>query len=141
MNAGKVEWLVILDSNPVYATPADLKFESALAKVKNIVHLGSHVNETAQLAHWHINSAHYLESWSDARAYDGTVSIVQPMIDPLYGGHTAHEVVQAMLDNPDLSAYEAVRETWRQDARDRAISSSTGVRRCTTATSRIRPST
>ena len=114
MNADKVEWLVILDSNPVYATPADLKFESALAKVKNIVHLGSHVNETAQLAHWHINSAHYLESWSDARAYDGTVSIVQPMIDPLYGGHSAHEIVQAMLDNPDLSAYEAVRETWRQ---------------------------
>ena len=114
MNAGKVEWLVILDSNPVYATPADLRFESALGKVKTIVHLGSHVNETAQLAHWHINSAHYLESWSDARAYDGTVSIVQPMIDPLYGGHTAHELVQSMLDNPDLSPYEAVRETWRQ---------------------------
>jgi len=114
MNAGKVEWLVILDSNPVYSTPADLKFESALSKVKTIVHLGSHVDETAQLSHWHINSAHYLESWSDARAYDGIVSIVQPMIDPLYGGHTAHEVVQAMLDNPDLSGYDAVRENWRQ---------------------------
>jgi MoCo/4Fe-4S cofactor protein with predicted Tat translocation signal len=114
MNAGKVDWLVILDSNPVYATPADLKFESSLAQVKTIVHLGSHVDETAQLAHWHLNSAHYLESWSDARAYDGTVSIVQPMIAPLYGGHTAHEVVQAMLDNPDLAAYDAVRENWKQ---------------------------
>ncbi|HMD20818.1 MAG TPA: TAT-variant-translocated molybdopterin oxidoreductase, partial [Alloacidobacterium sp.] len=114
MNAGKVDWLVILDSNPVYTTPADLKFESALSNVKTIVHLGSHVDETAQLSHWHLNSAHYLESWSDARAYDGTVSIVQPMIDPLYGGHTAHEVVQALLDNPDLSGYDAVRENWRQ---------------------------
>jgi molybdopterin-containing oxidoreductase family iron-sulfur binding subunit len=114
MNAGKVDWLVILDSNPVYSTPADLKFDAALEKVKTIVHLGSHVNETAQFAHWHINSAHYLESWSDARAYDGTVTIVQPMIDPLYGGHTAHEVVQAMLDNPDLGGYGAVRENWRQ---------------------------
>ncbi|HYK37572.1 4Fe-4S dicluster domain-containing protein, partial [Alloacidobacterium sp.] len=114
MNAGKVDWLVILDSNPVYATPADLKFEEALGKVKTIVHLGSHVNETTPHAHWHINSAHYLESWSDARAYDGTVSIVQPMIEPLYGGHTAHEIVQAMLDNPDMSAYDAVRENWRQ---------------------------
>jgi len=114
MNAGKVDWLVILDSNPVYSTPADLKFESALAKVKTIVHLGSHVDETAQIAHWHINNAHYLEYWSDARAYDGTVSIVQPMIDPLYGGHTAHEIVQAILDNPDLSPYDAVRENWRQ---------------------------
>jgi len=114
MNAGKVDWLVILDSNPVYSTPADLKFESALGKVTTIVHLGSHVDETAQLAHWHINSAHYLESWSDARSYDGTVSIVQPMIEPLYRGHTAHEIVQAMLDNPDLSGYDAVRENWRQ---------------------------
>jgi MoCo/4Fe-4S cofactor protein with predicted Tat translocation signal len=114
MNAGKVEWLVILDSNPVYAAPADLKFESALSKVKTIAHLGSHVDETAQLAHWHVNSAHYLESWSDARAYDGTVSVVQPMIEPLYGGHTAHEIVQAMLENPDLSGYDAVRENWRQ---------------------------
>ena len=114
IHAGKVEWLVILDSNPSYSTPADLKFEEALGKVKTIVHLGSHVNETAQQAHWHINSVHYLESWSDARSYDGTVSIVQPMIDPLYGGHTAHEIVQAMLDNPDLSPYEAVRENWRQ---------------------------
>ena len=114
MNGGKVEWLVILDANPVYSAPADLKFESALSKVKTVVHLGSHVDETAQLAQWHINSANYLESWSDARSYDGTVSIVQPMIAPLYGGHTAHEMVQAMLDNPDLSAYEAVRENWKQ---------------------------
>ncbi|WP_081823582.1 TAT-variant-translocated molybdopterin oxidoreductase [Pseudacidobacterium ailaaui] len=113
LNAGKVEWLVILDANPVYTAPADLKFEEAITRAGTIVHLGSHVNETAVLAHWHINSAHYLESWSDARAYDGTVSIVQPLIDPLYGGHTAHEIVQAMLDNPDLSPYDAVRENWR----------------------------
>jgi len=73
------------------------------------VHLSSHADETAPLAHWHINNQHYLESWSDARAYDGTVSIVQPMIDPLYGGHSAHEIFQALLDNPDVSAYEAVR--------------------------------
>ena len=114
MNAGKVEWLVVLNANPVYAAPGDLKFDEAAAKVKTLVHLGSHVDETAQLAHWHLNGAHYLESWSDARAYDGTVSIVQPMIDPLYGGHTAHEIVQAMLDNPDVSAYDAVRDTWKQ---------------------------
>src|SRR5579884_342090 len=113
LNAGKVDWLVILNANPVYTAPADLKFEEALGKAGTIVHLDSHVNETATLAHWHINSAHYLESWSDARAYDGTVSIVQPLIEPLYGGHTAHEIIQAMLDNPDLSAYDAVRENWR----------------------------
>jgi MoCo/4Fe-4S cofactor protein with predicted Tat translocation signal len=112
MNAGKVDWLVILNANPVYATPADLDFESALNKVGTIVHLGSHLDETGELAHWHINNAHYLEMWSDARAYDGTVSIVQPMIDPLYGGHNAHEIVQSMLDNPDVSAYDAVRATW-----------------------------
>jgi MoCo/4Fe-4S cofactor protein with predicted Tat translocation signal len=112
MNAGKVDWLVILNVNPYYSAPADLDFADAFNKVGTVVHLGSHRDETGIQAHWHINGTHYLESWTDARAYDGTVSIVQPMIDPLYGGHSAHEIVQSLLDNPDISAYEAVRSSW-----------------------------
>jgi molybdopterin-containing oxidoreductase family iron-sulfur binding subunit len=113
MNAGKVDWLVILNSNPIYSAPADLEFATAFDKVNIVAHLGSHLNETGQISHWHIPSAHYLESWSDARAYDGTVSIVQPLIDPLYGGRSAHDVFQSLLNEPMLSAYEAVRETWK----------------------------
>ena len=100
LNAGKVDWLVILNANPIYTAPADLEFASAFEKAKTVAHLGSHVDETGQNAQWHIPAAHYLESWSDARAYDGTVSIVQPMIDPLYGGKTAHDVLQVLLDEP-----------------------------------------
>jgi MoCo/4Fe-4S cofactor protein with predicted Tat translocation signal len=114
MNAGKVEWLVILNANPVYSAPVDLDFEAALGKVKTIAHLGSHRDETGRAAEWHIPAAHYLESWSDARAYDGTLTVIQPMIDPLYGGRTAHDIFQSLLDNPDTSAYEAVRDTWKQ---------------------------
>ncbi len=62
----------------------------------------------ASISTWHINKAHYLESWSDARAYDGTISIIQPMIDPMYGGKSAHDVLQTLLDNPQASAYDAV---------------------------------
>jgi molybdopterin-containing oxidoreductase family iron-sulfur binding subunit len=113
LNAGKVDWLVILNANPVYNAPADLNFAAAFEKAKMTAHLGSHVDETGQNAQWHIPAAHFLESWSDARAYDGTVSIVQPMIDPLYGGKTAHHFFQALLDEPGLSPYEAVRETWK----------------------------
>ena len=113
LNAGKVEWLVILNSNPIYSSPADLDFPSAFNKAKVVAHLGMHADETGQIAHWHIPAAHALEFWSDARAYDGTVSIVQPLIEPLYGGHTAHEVFQALLTEPLLSSYEAVRETWK----------------------------
>jgi len=113
LNAGKVDWLVILNANPIYSSPADLDFAGAFDKAKTVAHLGSHVDETGQISHWHIPAAHFLESWSDARAYDGTVSIVQPMIDPLYGGKTAHDVFQVLLNEPGLSAYEAVRETWK----------------------------
>ena len=108
MNAGKVQWLVLLGANPIYAAPADLEFAAAFAKVPNTVHLGSHVDETGSASMWHINKSHYLESWSDARAYDGTISIVQPMIAPMYGGHSAHDVLQSLLDNPQASAYDAV---------------------------------
>ncbi|WP_229741062.1 TAT-variant-translocated molybdopterin oxidoreductase [Silvibacterium dinghuense] len=116
MNAGKVEWLVILNANPVYSAPADLEFENALGRVKASAHLGLHRDETGLATDWHINGTHYLESWSDARAYDGTASIVQPLISPLYGGHSAHEVVQSLLDDPDTSAYDAVRANWAAQA-------------------------
>ena len=113
MNAGKVDWLIVLNANPMYTAPADLGFAAAFNKVETVAHLGMHLDETGQISHWHIPAAHYLESWSDARSYDGTVSIVQPLIDPLYGGRTAHDVFQALLNDPMLSAYEAVRTTWK----------------------------
>jgi molybdopterin-containing oxidoreductase family iron-sulfur binding subunit len=113
LNAGRVDWLIILNANPIYDAPADLDFADAFNKANVVAHLGSHYDETGHQAHWHIPAAHYLESWSDARAYDGTVSIVQPMIDPLYGGRTAHHVFQALLNDPMVSPYDAVRETWK----------------------------
>jgi MoCo/4Fe-4S cofactor protein with predicted Tat translocation signal len=108
INAAKVEWLVMLGVNPLYSAPMDLEFRAAFDKVPVTVHLGLHNDETGALSTWHINKAHYLESWSDARAHDGTISIIQPMIDPMYGGKSAHEVVQALLPTPEDSAYDAV---------------------------------
>ena len=107
MNAGKVQWLVMLGVNPLYDAPADLPFTAGFNRVPNTVHLGSHLDETGFYSTWHINKSHYLESWSDARAYDGTISIIQPMIEPLYGGKSAHDILQALLD-PSVSAYDAV---------------------------------
>ena len=108
MNAGKVQWLVMLGTNPMYTAPADLEFASAFAKVPTTVHLGMMADETGKLSTWHINQAHYLETWSDARTYDGTLTIIQPMISPLYDGRTAHDVLQGLLENPQASAYDAV---------------------------------
>jgi MoCo/4Fe-4S cofactor protein with predicted Tat translocation signal len=108
MNAGKVQWLVMLGTNPMYSAPVDLEFAAAFEKVPNTVHLGSHVDETGAVSVWHINKAHYLESWSDARAYDGTISILQPMIAPMYGGHSAHDVLGSLLDTTQATAYDAV---------------------------------
>ncbi len=113
IRAGKVDWLLILNANPVYTAPVDLHFEDAIANVKMTAHLGSHLNETGVATEWHINGAHYLESWSDTRAYDGTATVVQPMIEPLYGGKSVHDVIQSMLDDPDTSPYDAVRKTWQ----------------------------
>jgi molybdopterin-containing oxidoreductase family iron-sulfur binding subunit len=108
MNAGKVQWLVVMGVNPVYSAPADLNFTDAYNKIPVTAHLGTHLDETGAISTWHINKAHYLESWSDARAYDGTISIIQPMIDPMYGGKSAHDVFQTLLADPQASAYDAV---------------------------------
>ena len=108
MNSGKVKFLVILGVNPIYSAPADFDFADALSKVPVAAHLGTHLDETGSITTWHLNKAHYLESWTDARAYDGTITIVQPMIAPLYDGLSAHDVFQGLLDNPQASAYDAV---------------------------------
>lgn len=108
MKAGKVQWLVVLGVNPVYSAPSDLHFADAYQNIPTTVHLGSHLDETGAVSNWHINSAHYLESWSDARAYDGTLSIIQPMIAPLYDGKSSHDVFQSLLANPQASAFDVV---------------------------------
>ncbi len=120
MEARQVQVLVILGCNPVYNAPADIPFTKYLSQVPRRFHLGLHPDETAFLCHWHIPEAHYLESWGDARAHDGTPCIIQPLIAPLYGGRSIHEMIEAMFpDRPDrpyyragLSAYELVRRYW-----------------------------
>lgn len=113
LNGGKVELLVIAGANPVYTAPSDLKFGEALKKAALRVHLGSHNDETAELCHWHIPQSHYLEDWGDARAFDGTVSITQPLIKPMYESKSLYELLAAMLGQPTKTSQEVVREYWR----------------------------
>ena len=98
LNAGKVDLLLILGANPIYDAPADFNFADAITKAKLRVHSGLYADETAELCQWHAPGTHYLESWSDTRAYDGTVGIVQPLIAPLYDGHSAHELIALARD-------------------------------------------
>ena len=116
MRNGKVDMLVILGGNPAYDAPADLGFADAL-KSTNIpirIHHGLYQDETAELCQWHVNEAHYLEAWSDGRAYDGTVSIVQPLIAPLYDGKSAHEILSVLLVQPGISGHDAVQAYWKK---------------------------
>jgi Fe-S-cluster-containing dehydrogenase component len=117
MRAGKVDVLMIVGGNPVYSTPTDVGFGDALGKVPLRAHLSLHNDETSALCHWHVPEAHFLESWSDARAFDGTASIVQPLIAPLYAGRTAHEFLAATSTKPEQSPYDIVREYWKTQSR------------------------
>jgi molybdopterin-containing oxidoreductase family iron-sulfur binding subunit len=113
MAAGRVELLLILGGNPVYTAPVDVDVAAALAHVPLSVRLGLYVDETSALCHWHIPEAHELESWGDARAYDGTVSLLQPLIAPLYNGKSAYELLAVLLGQSEQSGRDIVREYWR----------------------------
>src|SRR5205814_2261312 len=97
MAAGKVDTLVLLGTNPVYAAPAELDFAGALRHVPQSICLSLYADETAMASTWHIPAAHEYEAWGDARAFDGTVTIQQPQIRPLYGGRSAHQLLAVML--------------------------------------------
>jgi Fe-S-cluster-containing hydrogenase components 1 len=114
MNAGQVDLLFILGGNPVFNAPADLDFAAALKKVRLKVRHGLYEDETSLLCDWHLPAAHPLESWSDARAFDGTASIVQPLIAPLYDGRTEHELLAEIQDQP-RPALDIIRDYWRQN--------------------------
>jgi molybdopterin-containing oxidoreductase family iron-sulfur binding subunit len=115
MNAGKVDLLIVLGGNPVYDAPADLSFADALKnKVPLRVHHGLYQNETAELCQWHVPATHELESWGDARAYDGTVSIIQPLIAPLYNGKSALEFVALLSGQADATGYDLTRAYWQK---------------------------
>jgi MoCo/4Fe-4S cofactor protein with predicted Tat translocation signal len=116
IRGGKVDVLLILGGNPAYDAPAELEFASALKSnaVSLKVFLGSHRNETAEFCQWHVPEAHYLESWSDARAYDGTVSIIQPLIEPLYGGKSAHEIIAILAGQSGITGHDLVQTYWQK---------------------------
>ncbi len=114
MRAGRVDTLFVLGTNPVYTAPVDLEFARALAAVDLTVHHGLYADETAERCTWHLPEAHPLESWGDAPAPDGSVSLMQPLIAPLYGGRTALEVVAMLGGGPETAGRDLVRAYWRE---------------------------
>jgi MoCo/4Fe-4S cofactor protein with predicted Tat translocation signal len=112
LDHGIAQVVLILGGNPVFTAPADLRFAEKLARAQLAVYLGPDANETSELCHWNVPEAHALESWGDARAYDGTVSIIQPLIAPLYAGRTAAELLAVLTDRADRTPHAIVQEYW-----------------------------
>src|SRR5262249_9622468 len=94
----RVDTLLVLGGNPAYTAPGDLGFDAALGRAQTSIHLSLYDDETSQRCTWHLNAAHYLESWGDARGWDGTVSIVQPLIAPIWGGRSSIELLSLLVD-------------------------------------------
>jgi MoCo/4Fe-4S cofactor protein with predicted Tat translocation signal len=111
LNAGDVETLVIVGGNPVYDAPVDLEFGAAMAKAPVSIHLSMETNETARASRWSLPRAHYLEAWGDAASWDGTIGLAQPLIEPLYEGRSAIEIVAQIIDGRRTPGYDLVRET------------------------------
>lgn len=110
--AGRVQTLIVLDANPVFTAPADFDFAANFARASTTIHLGLEADETGSAATWHLPQAHYLESWGDLRTWDGTVSIQQPLIHPLYDGRTPAELLALVSGYKDQRAYDIVRNYW-----------------------------
>ncbi|WP_205678701.1 TAT-variant-translocated molybdopterin oxidoreductase [Aquisphaera insulae] len=113
---GKVDTLLILGANPMYDAPADLEFAAVMTdtNVPTRIHLGLYDDETAAVCHWHLPESHPLEAWGDLVAFDGTATIQQPLIAPLYQGHSAIEVLAILLGQPGRPGQDIVKSTWRE---------------------------
>ncbi len=114
INSGQVNLLFILGGNPAYDAPGELEFAKAMDHVERVIHVGQYVDETARRSEWHIPLSHDLEAWSDARAADGTASIVQPLIEPLYFSRSLHQMLAMLMDEPSDDGHAIVQNYWRQ---------------------------
>jgi molybdopterin-containing oxidoreductase family iron-sulfur binding subunit len=114
MNAGQVATLLIIGGNPAFDAPADVNFAMGLGKVGFSAHLSQYDDETSRLCKWHLPRAHYLECWGDARGWDGTASIAQPLIEPLFGGKSVIEALALITNDQVKDGEQIVRRTWKQ---------------------------
>ncbi|MCB0207815.1 MAG: TAT-variant-translocated molybdopterin oxidoreductase [Anaerolineae bacterium] len=115
MESGKVDVLLIIEANPVYNAPADTNFAENIRKVPFRAKMGLYLDETASLCEWNVPMAHYLESWFDGRAYDGSVTLTQPLVNPIYDSHTPHQMVAAMIGQSASSDYDLVHDYWADE--------------------------
>ena len=121
LNAGEVELLLVIEGNPVYTAPVDFNFAENYQKAGLSIYLSLFDDETAAVSDWHIPTTHYLEMWSDTRAFDGTISFVQPLIAPLYDSKSPHEFLSAVLGDATQSGYDLLRNYWQGQASNGAF--------------------
>jgi len=114
MKNGKISRLVIFGGNPVYNSPVDLEFDSALKKVAFKVQLSDRIDETTGSVNWHIPRANFLESWGDAQSVEGSRSIIQPQIEPLFGAHSDVKFLGVLANGEEISDFKLVRDTWKK---------------------------
>jgi len=112
LDAGAVEMLIVIGGNPAFTAPVELGLGDRLKKAKLRIRLGLYADETSQVCQWQVPEAHFLETWGDARAFDGTVTIQQPLIQPLYGGRSAMQLLQSFTEQPEKSPYDVVKSYW-----------------------------
>lgn len=112
INAGEIRTLVILGGNPAFDAPVDLGFAHLLPTIACSIHLSLYDNETSQVCTWHLPRAHYLEAWGDGLAWDGTLSVAQPLIEPLYGGRSPIELLALLCGDPLTAGHDLVRRTF-----------------------------
>lgn len=111
----RVETIIIIEANPIYDAPADLRFAENLRRVPFRVYQGLYENETSVLCEWQIPLSHYLETWNDPRAFDGTVSLTQPLVEPFYDSRSPQQMLAAVLGSSTASTYDIVREYWSNE--------------------------
>jgi molybdopterin-containing oxidoreductase family iron-sulfur binding subunit len=112
IKSGSVQSLLILGGNPAYDAPADLDFAARIAAVPFSVHLSIYADETSNQCKWHVPRAHYLESWGDGRAWDGSASVQQPLILPLFGGKSSIELLAVAAGDKLTDGEAIVRRTF-----------------------------
>lgn len=103
--AKEIDTLLVLDGNPAYDAPG---FIEAIEGIKHTVRLGVYDDETSRVCDWSLPQTHQLEEWGDVIAWDGTVGVCQPMIEPLLNGRSVIELLALLAGDETPDAKQMV---------------------------------
>ncbi len=110
--AKKLDAVIFLNCNPVYNYSKGAELGKALKNIDLTISTADRNDETASLVDYVAPTNHYLEAWNDAEPKNGSFSLGQPTISPIFDTRQEQQSLLLWAGN-DISYFDYLKNNWQ----------------------------